>query len=195
MNRIKRLVIGLFFIPLSALSLHTEVYSAPAFGTPDDVTYAQKLWQQLVSERLTGPSQKPETPFFGGAKPHGMILELAYQLITLDGHTGFVVVKRNYDGEGVTEALVAQDRAKYQSSVTVMFQREAGYDVDNQNWFWVKYYPDGQLFQKETNAGATAMAGRIAKGKVREENRGCIYCHSAAGGGDYIFYPEIKKPK
>ena len=26
-----------------------------------------------------------------------------------------------------------------------MLQREAGYDDDNDNWFWVKYAPDGSV--------------------------------------------------
>lgn len=187
-------------IKLLFSSMIVSFYSAgllagSAFGAAEDVSYAHSLWDVLVDKRMAGDNQKPMKPFFGGAKPHGMILELAYEEITVNGYKGFVVVKRNYDGEGVSEARVAENRAKYQSSVTVMFQREGGYDLDNKNWFWAKYYPDGKLYQKPTPKGSIHMAGRIAKGKTRDDNRGCIYCHSSAGGGDYIFYPEIKIPR
>ena len=61
-----------------------------------------------------------------------------------------------------------------------MFQREDGYDSDNQNWFWAKFTPDGGL---DKNPKGMMLAGRVAKGKPK----GCIACHTAAPGGDYIF--------
>jgi len=75
-----------------------------------------------------------------------------------------------------------------------MYQRESGYDTDNQDWFWAKYNPDGSLYQKKVEGKIMQMAGRIWKGKTMEQNRGCLYCHASAGGGDYIFYPEIELP-
>ena len=85
-----------------------------------------------------------------------------------------------------------QNRAKHLSSYTVMFQRETGYDNDNQNWFWAKYKPDGTLFAKKIGEKQVKVAGRFLKGKDQADNRGCIYCHASAGGGDYIFYPFIE---
>jgi hypothetical protein len=168
--------------------------AGPAFGLADDVTYASTLWSAMVRARLTGPDEKKLEPFFGGARPHGEILELAYQNLEVDGHTGFIVVKKNYSGPGVSEEAVARDRARYLTDLTVMFQREAGYDPDNQNWFWVKYKPDGSLDTRDMEGTKVPLAGRIAKGKTREESRGCIYCHASAGGSDYIFYPRVKRP-
>jgi hypothetical protein len=60
-------------------------------------------------------------------------------------------------------------------SVTVMFEREEGYDPENDNWFWAKYGFAGSL--DETPDGEQ-MAGRVA---------GCIGCHQEAEGGDYLF--------
>jgi hypothetical protein len=160
-------------------------------GSGADVDYAGQLWDVMEQERLVGKNEARHEPFFGGAKPHGMILELAYKTIRVNGHDGFVVVKKNYDGPGVTVETVKQERAKYLSSITVMYQRESGYDEDNQNWFWAKYKPGSKLYR---SPAGVALAGRINKGETREQNRGCIYCHSSAGGGDYIFYPEIKIP-
>ncbi len=161
-------------------------------GSSADVSYAKKLWQVMVNTKLVGPDAKPLKPFFGGAKPHGIILEIVSQQLRVEQHTGFIVVKKNYDGEGVTEASVAKNRARYLSSITIMYQRETGYDLDNQNWFWVKYKPDGSLYHTKFNNQSVGMAGRILKGETREQNGGCIYCHSSAGGSDYIFYPNIK---
>ncbi len=176
------------------LGIAAPAAAGPAFGLADDVAYATALWQAMVAARLVGPDERKLEPFYGGAKPHGMILELAYQDLDVDGHTGFIVVKKNYDGPGVSEEAVAWDRARYLSSITVMFKREVGYDPDNQDWFWVKYKPDGSLQAKDVGGAKVPLAGRIAKGKSREDSRGCIYCHASAGGGDYIFYPYVKHP-
>ncbi len=163
-------------------------------GGPEDVHYARQLWQALQEKQLVGEQARTSKPFFGGAKPHGMILEVMAQNLMLNKHTGFVIVKKNYNGDQVSVANVERDRKRYLSSITVMYQREAGYDPDNQNWFWVKYQPDGQLFEKNTPMGRFLMAGKIMKGKTPEQNGGCIYCHRSAGGGDYIFYPNIHNP-
>jgi hypothetical protein len=61
-----------------------------------------------------------------------------------------------------------------------MVQREAGYDPENNDWYWVKYSPAGGV---EKNEEGTALAGRVAKGA----GQGCIACHASARGGDYFF--------
>lgn len=183
-----------FLVTIAACQTILRHMQTSSMGFPEDVAYANQLWSVLTEEKLVGPNGKKTAPFVGAARPHGWILELLYQNITVGTHTGFIVIKRNYNGPDVSVATVEADRARYLSSVTVMFQREAGYDEDNLNWFWAKYKPDGSLFMKEMNGMKTALAGRIAKGKTPEESRGCIYCHRSAGGGDYIFYPEIILP-
>ncbi len=45
-------------------------------GSISDVSYAKKLWQVMEKTGLVGVNAKPLKPFFGGAKPHGMILEI-----------------------------------------------------------------------------------------------------------------------
>ena len=180
--------VGAFHATRSAEVVYTPI------GSLEDTAYAIRLWSAMQSEKLVGTNAEKLKPFFGGARPHGMILELAYRELTVDKHTGFLVVKKNYDGTDVSVANVAINREKYLSSITVMYRREKGYDEDNQNWFWVKYRPDGSLFTKDTNGERVGLAGRILKGKNNDENGGCIYCHSSARDGDYVFYPEIKVP-
>lgn len=75
-----------------------------------------------------------------------------------------------------------------------MFQRAAGYDSDNKDWFWVQYLPDGRLATVRKMGMEIAMAGTMIKGATPDKSRGCIYCHRSAGGGDYIFYPNITIP-
>ncbi len=57
-------------------------------------------------------------------------------------------------------------------AVTVMY-RVKGYDSDAGDWFWAKYKADGSI-EKE---------GKVA---------GCIGCHTAAIGNDWIFTGPVK---
>ncbi len=152
----------------------------PAFGGEGDVNFAKSLWRALTKARLVGARAIGSTPY-AGTRPHGSVLQTLDTTVRVSGQQGEVIVKKNYDGPGVTEARVADDPAKYLKAITVMFRREPGYDEDNSNWFWVKYGPDGQVLR---NPAGKALAGRVAKGA---KNKGCIACHAAAPGGDYVF--------
>ena len=147
------------------------------FGTEADADYAALLWQAMEQLNLAGDNMMHAFPYDGVA-PHGMMLETFYTKATINGHTGDLLVKRNYGPEGVTSDEVLSDPGKHLGAYTVMFRREAGYDADNQDWFWVKYLPDGSL---DKNPKGMQLAGRVAKGA----DVGCIACHS--GEDDYIF--------
>lgn len=144
-----------------------------------NVKYSQDLWSALAKAGLAGKSAKADTPYKGQA-PHGAVLETITSEVTVGGLKGKVVVKRNYGGKGVSTDAVSKDRGKYLKAVTVMFKREKGYDADNNDWFWVKYKPDGSL---HTNPKGMMLAGRVMKGA----DKGCIACHSAVKDKDYIF--------
>lgn len=151
--------------------------SAQEFGTDDDAAYAATLWEAMVALRLAGDGMIRGFPY-EGIEPHGLMLETFYTEAEVNGHKGTLIVKRNFGPEGVEVDQVLADPATHLGAYTVMFQREEGYDADNQNWFWVKYLPDGAL---DMNAGGMRLAGRVAKGA----EQGCIACHS--GEDDYIF--------
>jgi len=155
--------------------------AAPPFGSEADVRYAAQLWNALAEQRLVGEHTIVTWPY-EGSPPHGAILELYVTKVTIGGHTGTAIIKKNYRGENLTVEAVASDPARYLKSITVMYRRETGYDPDNQNWFWVKYTPDGGLM---TNPKGMKLAGRVAKGAPK----GCIACHSSAPGGDYVYRP------
>lgn len=147
------------------------------FGTDADADYATLLWEVMVAAGLAGEDAVMTAPY-DGEPPHGMMLETFYAKATVDGHTGDLIVKRNYGPEGITADDILADPAKHLGAITVMFRREAGYDADNANWYWVKYLPDGTL---DKNPAGMRLAGRVAKGA----DQGCIACHS--GNEDYVF--------
>lgn len=167
------------FLAGCASSGMNKTMDSMPFSGPNSVDYSKSLWKSISSTRLVGSSAMADKPY-KGTHPHGAVLETLTSKATVGGHTGTVVVKRNYGGPGVSISNVSGDRAKYLKAVTVMFKREKGYDSDNQDWFWAKYKPDGSL---HTNPKGMMLAGRVAKGKPV----GCISCHKAAPGGDYLF--------
>ena len=163
-------------VALAMLGTPALAQDAP-FGTDADADYAALLWDVMVTSGLAGDGAVQTVPH-EGLDPHGVMLETFYAKATIGGHTGDLVVKRNYGPAGVESSAVMMDPAKHLGAVTVMFHREVGYDDDNANWFWVKYLPDGSL---DKNPKGMRLAGRVAKGA----DAGCIACHS--GEDDYLF--------
>ncbi|MFQ5625458.1 MAG: cytochrome P460 family protein [Methyloligellaceae bacterium] len=149
------------------------------FGDPASVAYSQALWTAMAGARLTGAKARADKPYKGQA-PHGAVLETITSALTIGGHKGKVVVKRNYGPQGISIKDVSRNRAKHLMAVTVMFKREKGYDAQNNDWFWVKYKPDGSL---HINPKGMKLAGRVAKGM----DKGCIACHAAVKDKDYLF--------
>lgn len=156
----------------------------PPFGSEADVAYAGQLWDAMTAARLAGPGMIRAKPY-EGTDPHGMMLETFITTATINGHTGDLIVKRNFGPAGVSADAVLSDPDKHLGAYTVMFRREAGYDAEDKDWFWVKYLPDGSL--DKTPMGMS-MAGQIAKGM----EEGCIACHKS-GGDDMLFVSEHLK--
>jgi hypothetical protein len=148
----------------------------PAFGGSADVEFAGKLWKAMEGYRDWPMS----SDVYPGISPHGAFLRVYYNMVHVDGEPYHLIVKDNFGGEGATRQAVADAPDDYLAAVTIMLQREPGYDSDNDNWFWVKYAPDGSI---EANPKGMALAGRVAKGA----DEGCIACHHHAKGDDYLF--------
>lgn len=162
-----------------ALTSVTAVAQMAPFGDDKSIDYAAQLWDAMEEAKLVGDGMIRSFPY-EGLEPHGMMLETFYAETTIGGHTGALIVKRNFGPEGVEETQVLADPGKHLGAHTVMFKREAGYDADNNDWFWAKYLPDGSL---DKNPKGMQLAGRVAKGA----DVGCIACHSKADGDDYVF--------
>lgn len=179
-NMMKKYVAMLALAGAMALPLSTAVAQDMApFGSDHDVEYAALIWDLMNAQNLAGENAMYTQPY-EGTDPHGMMLETFYSSGTINGHTGDLIVKRNYGPVGVSIEEVQLEPEKHLGAVTVMFRREAGFDADNQDWFWVKFLPDGTL---DKNANGMALAGKVAKGM----DEGCIACHTGAGGEDYVF--------
>lgn len=170
---LKLLVAGACLVGLSAVAYAED---AP-FGGEADVNYAEKLWDVMEEHKLVGEDSIKVQPFEGN-QPHGAIQEVLATEVTIDGHSGRLLVKRNHGGkEDLTVKEVYDQPEEFLQAVTIMFQREEGYDADNQDWFWAKYNKEGGL---DKNPKGMLLAGRIAKGS----SQGCIACHTALGGED-----------
>ena len=159
------------------LGISTAGFTAP-FGGADDMAYAGKLWSAMEKDGLAGSGAIVSTPYTG-VHPHGAILDTLDAMTTVDGKRNIVLVKRNYGGKGITKQAVASDPGKWLKAVTVMYKRP-GYDPEDKDWFWVKYAPNGSVLK---NPKGMSLAGRVAKGAPA----GCIACHKAAPGGDFVF--------
>lgn len=157
-----------------ALGFLASAALAQDFGGQSDQDYAAQLWQIMQDRNLAGSDAIQSFPY-PGTDPHGMMLETFYTNATVDGHTGTLVIKRNYGPEGVTVDEVLGSSTEHLAAVTIMFQRAQDYAPDTGNWFWVKYLPDGSLDQTPDGA---PLAGLV---------QGCISCHASAHGGDYVF--------
>ena len=163
----------------AGLAVSTANSQMAPFGGEEDVAYSEQLWAALVDAKLVGDGAVRTKPY-EGTEPHGFVLETLYSTVSVNGHSGTVIVKRNYGPEGLTPEQVSDDPSKKPAAVTVMFFREKGYDADNKDIFWVKYLADGSL---DKNPKGMMLAGKVAKGA----DAGCIACHSGADGGDYEF--------
>ena len=175
MKNILFILLGITLLVLT----HVNAFAGKPFGGQQDLAYSDKVWQVAERAGFVGSASIVTRPY-KGAPPHGLILELLEKNTIIDGVTGPLVVKKNYGGNGLTIEDVINDPSRYLEAVTIMFQREKGYDSENKDWFYAKYDPAGNLM---TNPKGIKLAGRVAKGAPT----GCISCHKPAPGGDFIF--------
>ncbi len=146
------------------------------FGGAADIAFAESLWD-VMDGYLDWPMQ---SDVLVGGTPHGAFVRLYYNTLQINGRNFHVVAKDNYGGENATIESVTASPGNYLGAITVMVEREPGYDPDNANWYWVKYLPDGSL---DVNPAGEQLAGRVAKGA----ESGCIVCHLKAENADYLF--------
>lgn len=145
----------------------------PGFGEEEHRAFGDALWEKLDEQNLVGEGAIMSMPY-EGSQPHGSVLVTLESEVTVDGVDGAVIVKRNYAGEGASVDSVMNNPADYLGAITVMFQRE-GFDADNNDWFWAKYFPDGSYDQAPNGKDLVGAAP------------GCISCHSEEVTGDMVF--------
>jgi hypothetical protein len=167
----KKLLYGLVIVFLTP-----SVFAAP-FGNSADENLAREVWNLLTQNGWVGPDFAVSQPY-KGATPHGETLDTIDGVISLQGRRAVVSVKKNY---GVNDAKkVIENPSTHLDAVMVMVKMPADYDPQHKNWFCAKYKGNGSL---DTNPAGVKLAGRV--GKVG--GPGCIGCHVAAPGGDFVF--------
>jgi len=192
LNTNKSLLIGgviMATVTLSGCQSMMNSMGMIPMGSSTDKDDAAHLWAVLKHEKLVGSKMK-SSKVYPGSKPHGKFLQTLHKKITVDGRTALVIVKRNYGGPNISAKAVKANPRKYLKAITVMFKREVGYDTEDKDWFYAKYKPNGSLHTKSKMMMNIALAGRVAKGK----DEGCINCHKAAPGGDFVFAKGIRTP-
>lgn len=167
---------SLAFVVAAGLVTGSAFAKEPFFGGKTDVQFAGKIWESMEKHNLVGDNSINVYPFKGN-EPHGAIQQVIDTDLTVDGTTSRILVKRNHGGPGASIKSVYANPKKHLKAITVMYQRESGYDAENKNWFWAKYLPDGTI---DKNPKGALLAGRIGK----NAGAGCIACHRALGGSD-----------
>ena len=168
LNRSIIAVIILFLLPFYSLAEKAETSSGKAV----DNEYAAKVWQYMVKNKLIGDGRIRSYPFVGN-RPHGSIQEVISTVAEIEGQKGKLIVKHNYGAkeELTPHKVYSDDQADNYVALTIMFQREKGYDSANSDWFWAEYYPDGNII----NYQGVDLSGR---------SQMCLGCHTALGGKD-----------
>ncbi len=179
----KSLVIGAFALlgAISTLWIAQSVSAQSGFRGPTVRTqrrlspeeFRTALWK-FIADGKTGYKSWTSWPgrngIYEGKSPHGAFLKMyanrtaAFSPKELPH--GSVIVKENYGPD--KETLMA---------VTVMY-RSRGYDPKHNDWYWIKYLPDGKVATTPPEKGAKPIAGKFPS---------CIECHSSAAGNDFAF--------
>lgn len=154
-------------------SFHTMAEKPKALsGKAVDNAYAAKVWQYMVKNKLVGEGRIRSYPF-EGSRPHGSIQEVISTEAKIEGEKGKLIVKHNYGAkeELTPHKVYSDDQADNYVALTIMFQREKGYDTTNSDWFWAEYNPDGSII----NYQGVDLTGRSEM---------CLGCHTPLGGKD-----------
>jgi len=117
-----------------------------------------------------GPFPGASAETHEGQSPHGDYLRLyANKTARKDPKglpLGSILIKENYGPD--RETLMA---------ITVMY-RSRDYDPENNDWYYIKYQPDGTVAMTPPEKGSKPIQGRF---------QSCIDCHGGAEDGDYVF--------
>ena len=158
--------------PMTGASIAQAQEEAP-FGDEASVAHAERVYDEALAADLVGDNAVRSYPY-EGREPHGMVLEQIETRLTVDD--GIFIVESNYVAEGLTvDDVLGGERAEHLVATTMMFQREAGYAPDSDNWYWAKFLPNGEL---DGTPNDLPLAGRV---------QGCIGRLVQADGGDCVY--------
>lgn len=136
-------------------------------------TFESKFWNYLqdAQYRNWAPAPGQKEGVYPGQSPHGAFLKMYLNRKAIANPKnmpqGSIIVKENFGKDGKT--LMA---------VTVMY-RVKGYNPQGNDWYWVKYKPNGSVALTPPAKGSKRIAGRF---------KSCIECHSGSDGNDFAFF-------
>ncbi len=137
-------------------------------------SFTDQFWKYLTygpnAYDEWGPLPTASPGIVDSKSPHGpkvrIIANRKARSDVADMPHGSILIKENFREDG-----------KSLLSVTIMY-RSQGYDPLNNDWFWVKYLPDGSVDRLTSESNGLPIAGRVTS---------CISCHASAGGDDFVF--------
>lgn len=170
------------FIVLVALgSLTTGCLQGPdaqpitAYGAAADRDFARALWQALDAAHLVGRGAI-RSHRFPGALGHGESLERIDGMLRVHNRMSPAIVLNDF--------ATSSNAAQTPHTIDVIYRR-TGYDAARNDWFWARFDARGAL---QHGADGRALAGRI------DGPQGCIGCHGAAPGADWVFAHDRYRP-
>lgn len=136
---------------------------------------AKELWKMMQEENYQNNWQMwpGKSALYKGTVPHGVSLttyvnSAAYEtIINKKGSmpAGAVIIKENYKPD------------KTLGAITVMKKIE-GFNPSENDWFWVKYGPDGVVMTMVKDGMEIHLAGTVP---------GCLNCHGTKRVNDFVF--------
>ncbi len=138
---------------------------------------AKEISGETLWNRITADSDYTQYSYWPGHEglqpgqsPHGLyhrifVNRALMEALPVNGNTapdGTIVVKENYTS------------SKELASITVMAKAD-GYDKENNDWFWAKYAPNGDI-------------------QAQGSPKGCILCHEGMKNNDYIIVRPLDEP-
>ena len=150
----------------------------------EEVTKAEKMAGELWSKMQGGNYSENwemwpgKEAFYKGKEPHGVLLttyvnEAAYKAIV------------NKEGQMLAVAIIIKENYmpdKTLGAITVMHKIE-GFNPKANDWFWVKFGPDGEVMTMEMGGMTMKLAGKVP---------GCIDCHGVQSSNAYVFTNSLK---
>jgi hypothetical protein len=142
----------------------------PRQQTPQE--FAADLWRYINRDKspyrqwagmeVTGPDSNVDPHGTGGKTYFNDAADKDPQKLRY----GAILVREEYG-----------DDAEKPIAISVMY-RAKGTDSKNNDWYWLKFLPDGSVAKSPADAGSRPVLGRVAS---------CIDCHQKAAGKDLVF--------
>lgn len=169
----KLVIVPALALPLLLLIFVLSNFLTGSAGAQDAEYQANQLWKRIqgANYRSNWHLFPGKGKLYIGTEPHGMLLTTYVNNSAEEGikskarelSKGSILIKENYMPD------------KTLAAITVMEKTGEG----KNDWFWVKYNPDGTVATMETEKDGKKMQTPVAGGKQTM----CATCHAASTGG------------